>query len=353
MTQPAPSVPRAPRPLLLRAGLMAAASICLAVLGLLTRYTGGLPAELVIWARFFLPGLALVALAGRADWLAVFSLADRPAWVRAVCVVISQGCFVYAAIHGDLSQAVLLYNTGPLFIPLIAWAWLGERLRGPALCGLAIGFCGVAVVLNPGAHGLDRLAALSLSGGFAMAASQVLFYRSAQHQPPFRNQFKLYLQASLVGLPLAAWGATRIDPAALAAQPAWVLVAALLGMSLCSLGSQSLRDLAYRGLGNASTLAPLMYVAVPVGAALDWWLFGRAAGASTWFGAALIVAGAATALRRAAAPAPGATAGMENRECGIAERRSGLVAFLSIFVPFVRRPAAGRSAGAGRSECRH
>ncbi|MNW05810.1 hypothetical protein D3C71_2021210 [compost metagenome] len=83
-----------------------------------------------------------------------------------------------------------------------------------------------------------------------------------------------------------------------------MLVLALLGMAACSLGSQSLRDLAYRGMDNASTLAPLMYVAVPVSAALDWLLFGHAARAATLIGAALLVAGAIAALRgrRRAAP---------------------------------------------------
>lgn len=298
---PAPTRPLAPsRPLILRAGLMASASICLALLALLSRYTRGLPPELVTWLRFMIPGLCLVALARQEDWRAVWSGADRPGWVRAVCVVISQGCFVLAAMRGDLLHAVLLYNTGPLFIPLIARVWLGERLRPAALTGLATGFAGVLVVLQPAARGLDGTALISLFGGFAMAASQVLFYRSAQHQPPFRNQFKLYMQASLVGLPLAALGLGHLPSQPFTTESTTVLVLALLGMSLCSLGSQSLRDLAYRGMDNASTLAPLMYVAVPVSAALDWLLFAHAARLSTLAGAGLIVIGAVAALRSGA-----------------------------------------------------
>jgi len=294
---PVAAGPTPSRPLILRAGLMASASICLALLALLSRYTRGLPPELVTWLRFMIPGLCLVALARPEDWRAVWSGADRPGWVRAVCVVISQGCFVLAAMRGDLLHAVLLYNTGPLFIPLIARVWLGERLRPAALTGLAIGFAGVLVVLQPALRGLDSTALISLFGGFAMAASQVLFYRSAQHQPPFRNQFKLYMQASLVGLPLAALGLGHLPSQPFTTESATVLVLALLGMSLCSLGSQSLRDLAYRGMDNASTLAPLMYVAVPVSAALDWLLFAHAARLSTLAGAGLIVIGAVAALR--------------------------------------------------------
>lgn len=276
---------------------MAAASTCLALLGLLSHYTRGLPPELVTWLRFMIPGLVLIALARREDWRAVWSLADRPGWVRAVCVVVSQGCFVLAAMRGDLLHAVLLYNTGPLFIPLVARFWLGERLHPAAMWGLVIGFVGVLVVLRPDARGLDGNALISLFGGFAMGASQVLFYRSAQHQPPFRNQFKLYLQASMVGLPLAAFGLTHLPAQPFAVEPPLVLSLALIGMAACSLGSQSLRDLAYRGMDNASTLAPLMYVAVPVSAVLDWWLFDHAARASTLVGAGLIVVGAVVALR--------------------------------------------------------
>ncbi|MFK3650311.1 DMT family transporter [Lysobacter enzymogenes] len=293
------------RPLLRRAGLMAAASTSLALLALLSRYTRGLAPELVTWGRFILPALILTAFVRGPDWRAAWSLADRPGWVRALCAVLAQTCFVFAATQGDLLHAVLLYNTGPLFIPLVAWLWLGERLRPATLAGLALGFLGVLAVLRPGARGLDPLALIALTGGLAMAVSQVLFYRSAQRQPPLRNQFKLYTQASLLSLPLAAlgaahtpWGAVLAGEAA--SEPVWVLALALLGMAACSLGNQSLRDLAYRGMDNASTLAPLMYVAVPVSALLDWWVFGRVAAPSALFGAALIVAGAVAALRSGA-----------------------------------------------------
>lgn len=293
------------RPLHLRAGLMAAASVSLALLALLSRYTRGLAPELVTWGRFILPALILTAFVRTADWRAAWSLADRPGWLRALCAVIAQACFVLAATQGDLLQAVLLYNTGPLFIPLIAWLWLGERLRAATLAGLGLAFAGVLAVLWPGAGGArapDPLALIALTGGLSMALSQVLFYRSAQRQPPLRNQFKLYTQASLLSLPLAAFGAAHTPWAAVwsgsaGSEPVWVLALALLGMAACSLGNQSLRDLAYRGMDNASTLAPLMYVAVPVSAALDWLLFDRIAAPQALFGAALIVAGAVAALR--------------------------------------------------------
>ncbi|MBM7092956.1 EamA family transporter, partial [Streptomyces sp. S12] len=82
---------------------------------------------------------------------------------------IAQVCFVFAATQGDLLQAVLLYNTGPLFIPLVAWLWLGERLRPATLAGLALGFLGVLAVLQPGTRGLDPLALIALTGGWRCA----------------------------------------------------------------------------------------------------------------------------------------------------------------------------------------
>ncbi|UZW61096.1 DMT family transporter [Lysobacter enzymogenes] len=293
------------RSLPLRAGLMAAASISLALLAVLSRYTRGLAPELVTWGRFVLPVLVLTAFARGPDWRAAWSLADRLGWLRALCAVIAQICFVFAATQGDLLQAVLLYNTGPLFIPLVAWLWLREPLRPATVAGLALGFLGVLAVLRPGGRALDPLALVALTGGVAMAVSQVLFYRCAQRQPPLRNQFKLYTQASLLSLPLALLGAVHTPWATVlgggaASEPVWVLSLALLGMTACSLGNQSLRDLAYRGMDNASTLAPLMYVAVPVSAALDWLLFGRVAAPMALFGAALIVAGAVVALRSGA-----------------------------------------------------
>ena len=51
-------------------------------------------------------------------------------------------CFFYALAHVPMAEAVLMKLTAPLFIPLVAFLWLGERIPRNVALAVLIGFTG-------------------------------------------------------------------------------------------------------------------------------------------------------------------------------------------------------------------
>ncbi len=85
--------------------------------------------------------------------------------------------FAYAVLHLPTGVISILNATTPLFGALVAWAWLGERPGRLRLCGLAIGFTGVALLATRGLHletgiaGWFVLACLGASCSYGWAAN--------------------------------------------------------------------------------------------------------------------------------------------------------------------------------------
>jgi drug/metabolite transporter (DMT)-like permease len=81
--------------------------------------------------------------------------------------------FAVAALALNTGLSAILNAMSPLWGALIAWLWLGERLSGLRIAGLALGFAGVvwlagdAASLAPGEHGVSA----ALAVGACVAAT--------------------------------------------------------------------------------------------------------------------------------------------------------------------------------------
>ena len=74
-------------------------------------------------------------------------------------------CFFYAIAQLQLSEAFLLFSTSPLFIPLIAYMWMREKVTYSAKGAIIAGFIGIVLILKPG-FGIFRPAMfVALAGG--------------------------------------------------------------------------------------------------------------------------------------------------------------------------------------------
>ncbi len=66
--------------------------------------------------------------------------------IRAVCIAGSQLCFIYALQSLSLEESVVVFSTGPLFIPLLEkWLWGGQLARRTVL-SVCIIFVGVVML---------------------------------------------------------------------------------------------------------------------------------------------------------------------------------------------------------------
>lgn len=62
----------------------------------------------------------------------------------------SNGDIAYSEQFVASGVVALIVATVPLFLALIGWLLLGQRLRGVAIAGIAVGLVGTAVLLRPG-----------------------------------------------------------------------------------------------------------------------------------------------------------------------------------------------------------
>lgn len=85
--------------------------------------------------------------------------------------------FSYAALSINAGLSSILNATTPMWGALVAWIWLGQRLDGSRLLGLALGFAGVVLLawdkasFKPGGGGLAVLACLSATLCYGLAAN--------------------------------------------------------------------------------------------------------------------------------------------------------------------------------------
>jgi drug/metabolite transporter (DMT)-like permease len=192
-----------------------------------------------------------------------------------------------------VAQSVLLVNTAPVWVALIAWATGSDR-PGPATwAAVALVLVGGAVIaggdLVSGMPGAGH--ALAIAGAVAMSG-YLLLARAAQRSLPFLPYVALAYGSAAVTLSVAL----LVSGASWHGFPAgtWVALAAMAGVSqLLGHGGYnwSLRHLRPAFVAVALTGEPLL------AALLAWLLLGEAVTAATAAGGSLLLVGIALAAR--------------------------------------------------------
>ena len=173
--------------------------------------------------------------------------------VRGVAGVLSQASMFIAILKMPLMNTVLLSNSAPLIIPLVAWVWLREKIVASTLISLAIGFVGVLLILKPGPDLLSNSAALiETAAAVCSAIALVTVNRLSTTEPTYRILFYYFLIASVLTAPFLPLDRHVPDG------KQWLI---LLGIGVCQAGSQLLIILAYR-FAKPGRIAPFNQFAV-------------------------------------------------------------------------------------------
>jgi drug/metabolite transporter (DMT)-like permease len=94
--------------------------------------------------------------------------------------VVSHGTLAWAQQTVPAGVAALLVGSIPIWMALFDRVAFGRRLRGSAYVGFAVGFLGLAFLVDPfGGGSVDRLGALAIVGGAATWAAGSLYSRDA------------------------------------------------------------------------------------------------------------------------------------------------------------------------------
>lgn len=206
--------------------------------------------------------------------------------LRAVLGLSAMYCFFYVLGQLALADGLLLKMTSPIFMPLIALLWLGERVSHLALLAIPIGFVGVALVLNPGGE-MSWVALLGVLGGLLAAFAKVTVRRLSRTESTTRIVFYFTLNASLISaVPLLwAWQLPTLEQ--------WVLLGV---MGVMGTAGQLLLTRGY-AIAPTARVSPFTYFSVVFGAAYGYLFWGEVLDWLFVAGALLIAVAGVMAVR--------------------------------------------------------
>ncbi len=262
--------------------LIVLAFFCVAVMSALGKAAAEVPTGTIVFFQNF------ISLVLFLPWFfrhGVAGLKTSRTWLhilRALAGLLSQALMFVAVKRMPLMDAVLLSNSAPLFIPLITWAWLKQKIGTVVWASLIVGFVGVILILKPNAALLSNpVALIATSAAVFSAFALVTVNRLSTTETTERILFYYFLISSIAAAPfaIAQWRAPS--------QREWIL---LLGIGIFMAAAQLLIILAYRQ-ASAGRIAPFNYSVVVFSGLIGWLVWKNAPDTLSVAGILLVSAG--------------------------------------------------------------
>ncbi|MDV2439294.1 DMT family transporter [Acinetobacter gerneri] len=160
--------------------------------------------------------------------------------------------FFYAIAHLKLSNAVVFTYSSPIFIPLIAWLFLKEKITKSMLLAAALGLLGVVFVAKPDDGLFNIISLIGMSASFLAAMAFVTVRALTNTEPPERIVFYFCMIGSLISAIPMFWMWRPYT---------WHELALLIGAGLLANISQIFMSYAYK-LAPAGQIGPINYIAI-------------------------------------------------------------------------------------------
>ncbi|CAM3752754.1 DMT family transporter [Vibrio aquimaris] len=242
---------------------MMASTFSLSLTGLVSKFlTDHFEVSLLSFLRFIVPAMMLVLVfVGReVRWPSPNE--QLSLWIRALCLGLSQVCFIFSLQHLTLMESVVLFATGPLFIPVLENLIFTTPIKVVNTIGLVVTFVGVTMLSSDESQISIRLELIvGLCAGLFNAGSQLSLYKISQSRlNAFEINFWSFLYAAVVVVPILTF--SFIDNRTMY-QPLddgpWLVIIALSLLGLMVINTQVFRSKAYQLASSGSELAPVIY----------------------------------------------------------------------------------------------
>ncbi len=224
--------------------------------------------------------------------------------LRGILIVISNLSYFTAFAVISLAEATALFFIAPLLITLLSIPLLGEKVGPLRLGAVAVGFCGVILMLRPWESGTERevhmvILLLPVLGAFTYALNQILTRKLGASSKA--SAMAVYIQAMFIVVSLGFYftvgdgrftdGTTNESVRFLLR--AWVWPEGtdthlMIGLGLNSAIIGYALAQAYR-LADAATIAPFEYIGLPLAVMWGWLLWNELPGLNVTAGIVLIM----------------------------------------------------------------
>ena len=246
----------------------------------------GLPNEMIVFFRNSFGLLSLMPILAREGTAIIRTEKFHLHLVRGFCGISAMYSLFYVLGSIQLANAMLLKSTIPIFIPLVAFTWLKEKISTVARLAIAIGFCGVFLILKPGTDFNWVMLIGLISSAFA-SVSMVTIRKLSATEPAIRTVLYFAIIASLISVIPLAWAWKTPTP------EEWLL---LIGLGLCSTVVQLLTTRGYAS-APASQVGIFSYSSVIFGALVGWLFWKELWDINSLIGAIFITAAGFLTLR--------------------------------------------------------
>lgn len=198
--------------------------------------------------------------------------------VRCVSGQLTMLFLLFAVMKISLSNAILLSNTAPFFVPLVAWIWLKSRVDPRAWYGILIGFIGVMFILRPTTGIFNIGSVYAVISGIFLAILMLSMRLLAFKENVLIISFYNFVFGSLVSIPLSIfyWEVGSL-----------ATLVKLIVIGLFVLATQLLMLKAFH-YGKPSQLGPLVYSQVVYAAIIDWLVWKQIPAPLTVLGMSLV-----------------------------------------------------------------
>ena len=256
---------------------MLLSTFSLSLSGLMAKYLSeAMPISLLSFVRFFLPSLFLFL------FLMFYKVTKpsgdmwKPLVMRAIFMVACQWCFLTSLQTLTLVEGVVLFSTGPLFIPLLEKLIFGTKIHTTTIVCLAVTFVGVVLMAGDwsqfefGSEFFRPALLLGLMAGMFNSGSQVSLYRASKTSlSPAELNAWTFLVAAIIVIPMVVFTSVSAAPEVIESTGnisalwsfddlRWIGLGAL-GLALFTINTQIFRSKAYKLADSGSQLAPLIF----------------------------------------------------------------------------------------------
>jgi drug/metabolite transporter (DMT)-like permease len=207
---------------------------------------------------------------------------------RALMHLGGQFCWMYAIAALTLATVFAIEFTMPVWVALLAVAFLGERMNHGRIVALACGLAGIAIILRPGLGAFHPAALVMLLGSLFYAGNMILTKRLSATDSPFAVLF--WMSASQLPVTFVAalpeWVAPRL------ADLPWIVV---IGAGSFLAHYSMTRAMK---LGDATLVVPIDFLRLPLIAVVGALFYAEPLEPAVFLGAAVIFAGSYYSLMR-------------------------------------------------------
>jgi len=209
--------------------------------------------------------------------------------IRGLILATNTAMFYYAVSLIPLADAYVLAFTGPIFVALLAFLFLGERLSVLATIGVVLGFTGVVIATRPTGGTFDLGHASAVSSALLFSTTLLMLRRVHHAESDLALAF-----VPLVILAGAAFLIASFKGSIVPVTSNAFFVFALGGFCQCIANILLVR--AFR-LGTASVVAPFQYSQIFWGGLIGYLVFGATVDVYTVIGAVVIIGSGLLVLR--------------------------------------------------------